>query len=501
MLIQIGTRVIMNEQLNQNQLKVANRLIYIFTEIILGYVIFTLLGALSRSDIYPDKIPIFVQVVLLLVAVVINGIVYFKFSAHEKSTTIIQYTTVVCFGAALLFNRSDDTWIYSLLIIMSFIVYLDLKNTIRQYSVLVVCNIIHAVLSGDMSTREYQSHLFVVCLVLILAGVELYFVIRLLKRFNQENLGAVHDSMMKTEERNQQIAAVAERVVTLFNDTQKLLGDLKDSIATSNSSMKDIADSTESTAEAIQMQSVMCVQIQDSTSDVLSKSESMSEKSRSVLEDVNSGASYVEELQAQSAVVKDKGDAAVEVIKELTEHVAKVQEFTDTIIDIATQTNLLSLNASIEAARAGEAGKGFAVVADEIRKLSDQTREASDSINEIVNQLNNNTKVANESISGAITAILEQNEKITQTGKQFRDIKNETVILDDLVTTTADTIKSIVEATDQISDGIAQLSATSEEIAAASTEGVQTTSNSVEKMDSCGNKLTEIYKETQQLVE
>lgn len=85
----------MNEQLNQNQLKVANRLIYVFTEIILGYVMFTLLGALSRSDSYPDKAPIFVQVVLLLAAVIINSVVYFKFSTHEKSTTIIQYTTVI----------------------------------------------------------------------------------------------------------------------------------------------------------------------------------------------------------------------------------------------------------------------------------------------------------------------------------------------------------------------------------------------------------------------
>lgn len=131
----------MNEQLNQNQLKVANRLIYVFTEIILGYVVFTLLGALSRSDIYSDKAPIFVQVVLLLAAVVINGVVYFKFSTHEKSTTIIQYTTVICFGVALLFNRSSDTWIYSLLIIMSFIVYLDLKKTIRQYHENIICRI------------------------------------------------------------------------------------------------------------------------------------------------------------------------------------------------------------------------------------------------------------------------------------------------------------------------------------------------------------------------
>lgn len=78
---------------------------------------------------------------LLFVAVIINSVVYFKFSTHEKSTTIIQYTTVICFGVALLFNRSSDTWIYSLLIIMSFIVYLDLKNTIRQYHENIICRI------------------------------------------------------------------------------------------------------------------------------------------------------------------------------------------------------------------------------------------------------------------------------------------------------------------------------------------------------------------------
>lgn len=54
-------------------------------------------------------------------------------------------------------------------------------------------------------------------------------------------------------------------------------------------------------------------------------------------------------------------------------------------------------------------------------------------------------------------------------------------------------------ATSQISDGISQLSATSEEIAASSTEGLQTTNDSVDKMKSCGEKLMEIYNETQNL--
>lgn len=488
-------------QLNEKQMKTSNKIIYIFAEIILGYITFTLLGALSRADIYPDKTPIYVQIGLIVTAIIINSVIYFRYNTHEKSTTIIQYATVDCFGLALLFNRSDDTWIYSLLIIVVFAVYLDVNNIIKQYAILMVCNIMHVVLSTDLRAKNSQTHLFVVCLILVIFGVELYFVINLLKRFNQENLGAVENSMKQIEEKNDKILTTADHIVALFNDAQELLDNLNESVAASNFAMNNIADSTESTAEAIQMQSDMCVQIQENTSDVLNKSTNMLDKSKSVLEDVNTGVSYVNELQVQSKKVQDKGDNAVAVIKELTEQIAKVQEFTDSIISISTQTNLLSLNASIEAARAGDAGRGFAVVADEIRTLSDQTKEASDNITEIVNQLNHNSQIANDSINGSITSILEQNKKIEETGKQFNNIKNEATILNELVSETSDVIKEIVTATSQISDGISQLSATSEEIAASSTEGLQTTNDSVDKMKSCGEKLMEIYKATQSLTE
>src|SRR5690625_625537 len=87
-----------------------------------------------------------------------------------------------------------------------------------------------------------------------------------------------------------------------------------------------------------------------------------------------------------------------ETINTLRETSQEINEITEIITDIADQTNLLALNASIEAARAGEAGSGFAVVADEIRKLSEQTASSALDINNLINNIQEETNVAVETV-------------------------------------------------------------------------------------------------------
>ena len=94
-----------------------------------------------------------------------------------------------------------------------------------------------------------------------------------------------------------------------------------------------------------------------------------------------------EELFALNADLESRMREGLEMQEQLEQTMVQLSQIVRTIGEIASQTNLLALNATIEAARAGEAGRGFAVVASEVKKLSGDTRRATDQANQMLSSV------------------------------------------------------------------------------------------------------------------
>lgn len=205
--------------------------------------------------------------------------------------------------------------------------------------------------------------------------------------------------------------------------------------------------------------------MQQTTGEILSYSEEMKDR-----------ASKLEEsAQANLAETRKMIDPLIEKIKSAVENsknVQKVNELTEEILSISSQTNLLSLNASIEAARAGEAGKGFAVVADEIRQLADSSKETANNIQninsmvlELVSELIDSSNVI---IDYMENTILPDYDNFVASGQQYSDdsaLINEQMVnytersreIVDMVSGMVDAINGITQAVDEGSNGVSSV--------------------------------------------
>ncbi len=155
-----------------------------------------------------------------------------------------------------------------------------------------------------------------------------------------------------------------------------------------------------------------------------------------------------------------------------------IRSATDMIADIASQTNMLSLNASIEAAHAGEQGKGFAVVAEEIRKLAEQSGQSASQIREIVTTLISNSDHSVEVMNGVVDEIHIQYEKLGVTRDAFKQLDEEVKQVVREIEIITGEIANIAQSRTGVMDGIGSLSAVAEENAASSEQ----TSASMEQL-------------------
>ena len=146
------------------------------------------------------------------------------------------------------------------------------------------------------------------------------------------------------------------------------------------------------------------------------------EKTTQSLDFTNSGYTIVKSNIEKMFSIRHKIQTIAELILELSDFVQSISSTVGLVEDIAEQTNLLALNAAVEAARAGEHGKGFAVVASEIRKLADESKQATSKIITLINDIQqtaNSTVLATEEGTKEIESGLELAHTISETIEQL----------------------------------------------------------------------------------
>ena len=278
-----------------------------------------------------------------------------------------------------------------------------------------------------------------------------------------------------------------EQIDDSIESVKQRLMSLQENINSSVASMEEMEASTGTFDSMISDQSVMVEQSNSAIHQMIASLNNVASITDGKRKSTTALKSYAEEG-------KNQIDQTSEDFRSVVEKISHINEMTNAISQIASQTNLLSMNAAIEAAHAGDSGKGFAVVAEEIRKLAETAAGSSRSIGELIRSITRDVNSTASSVEKTIGTFETIAEEIQHTVNTFDDIQT-------AVSELNEGGRQILQSTEQISQMTTSVQTGSTEIHSGITSTTGTAAQIKELAESLSRSIDAISTESKEIVD
>ncbi len=303
-----------------------------------------------------------------------------------------------------------------------------------------------------------------------------------------------------------QIATTIQQVAQGINQQTTGVTKTSASVEQMNRAIEGVAKGAQEQANAIGKASQVTSRISTSIEQVTNNAQSVTRDSAQAATYSRDGAKTVKETIVGMETIRTKVGLSATKVEEMGTRSEEIGAIVETIEDIASQTNLLALNAAIEAARAGEQGKGFAVVADEVRKLAERSSLATKEIGALIKGIQ---KTVSEAVTAMQASAVEVEAGVTRANSAGEVLNNILEAAESVYKQAEEAggaaakvsaaASELVEAVDAVSAVIEENTAATEQMAANSSELTQSIENIASVSEENSASVEEVSASTEEV--